>query len=135
MASVLIVDDDDQIRLLLGDILTEHGFDVFEGLDGMETVGLLETIQPDLLLLDILMPNMDGIELLREIANREIDVPVIVLTGATDEGLPAKAIEAGAAAFMTKPLEMKSLMETISKVMPPLDHLGNYRISSKRDMA
>lgn len=135
MASVLIVDDDDEIRLLLGSVLTEYGFDVFEGLDGMETVGLLETIQPDLLLLDILMPNMDGLELLREIANREIDVPVIVFTGAADEEFSTRALETGAAAFMTKPLEMQALMDTIKKVMPPLDHLGNYRISSKREMA
>lgn len=67
MSKILIVDDDPHIRELVGVFLKQEAFDVYEAGDGVQALAQLETVKPDLMILDVMMPNMDGWELLRDL--------------------------------------------------------------------
>lgn len=114
MQSILVVDDNEEIRNLLKEALGKEGYHVFEGADGRESIELLEALSPDMMLVDIFMPNMNGLELLVEIRKRGFATPVIVISGAGDALMAQKTLDAGANAFMSKPLKMKELVQAVT---------------------
>jgi len=103
--SVLVVDDDPTLRMLASDALGAAGFDVTTAADADVALALLETFRPDLILLDVLLPGVDGITLCRQLraAPKTRDIPICIMTGLDDQASIRQAFEAGATDFVIKP--------------------------------
>jgi signal transduction histidine kinase len=104
-ALILVVDDDPGACLVMRETLESAGFAVIEAADGVEGLLRYEEHHPDLLLVDIIMPRMDGYELCRELRKRpkSVNVPIVMVTGLDDVSSIARAYDAGATDFMSKP--------------------------------
>lgn len=110
-ATLLIIDDDDVVRGSLAAYLEDSGFRVLQANSGMRGLALFDEESPDLIICDLRMPQMDGLELICLMAERQADLPVIVVSGA---GVMTDAVEAlrlGAADYLIKPLEDLAVLE------------------------
>jgi signal transduction histidine kinase len=118
-ASVLIVDDDPVVRSLVRATLENDGFGVIEAADGIEGCRLYRDFRPDLLLVDVVMPRMDGYELCRELRSRPESayVPIVVATSLDDIESIAFAYEAGATDFIPKPLNWLVLNHRVRYIL------------------
>jgi signal transduction histidine kinase len=118
-ALILVVDDDPIMRLLMRETLERAGFAVIEASDGVEGCRRYEEHHPDLLLVDIMMPRMDGYELCRELRNRPdaAYVPIVMVTGLDDMSSIARAYDAGATDFMPKPVNWAVLNYRVRYVL------------------
>ncbi len=118
-ATVLIADDSESIRSLLEMILSAEGHTVVQVGDGREALAYLKDNTPDLLILDVTMPFIDGIEICGRVKriSRLKASPVIILTAHTDEDSKKRALQAGADAFVNKPLAGKNLRQTINEML------------------
>jgi CheY-like chemotaxis protein len=118
-ASILIVDDDPGQRLLMRTALEGKGFEVIEAVDGVEGCQLYEKHRPDLLLVDLMMPRMDGYELCRELRGhaRSVNVPIVVATGCEDIASIVRAYEAGATDFVPKPVNWVVLSHRLRYIL------------------
>jgi CheY-like chemotaxis protein len=114
---ILVVEDDDDMRESLARILEVAGYHVHLTQDGSEAITALETQPFHLVLTDLIMPRMGGLELLREIRRRERDVPVVFLTAFGKPATFAEAMDLGAVAFITKPFHAYSLLALIREVI------------------
>lgn len=105
MKRVLVIDDDRTVRMLLKVILKKAGYDVVECANGKTSLKKAESFKPDLILLDLMLPDINGLQLLETFTSKENlkDVPIIVLTGSTDEENKLTALRSGAVDFITKP--------------------------------
>jgi len=108
----LIVDDDQDARELIGQVLAEAGYLVEVAGDGFEAIAKLPRALPDLVLTDMRMPGMDGVDLAQRIRSQS-DVPVVLTTGADTFDLCTKAEAYGAVACLTKPINLDELLWTI----------------------
>lgn len=108
-ARVLIADDDPSTRDILSRFLGEKGFEVDVASDGARALEAIKTFAPDIILLDIRMPNMDGIECLQRITDDGIDCGVIMISGEADVTLARKTLTMGAADFIYKPFDLEYL--------------------------
>ena len=108
---VLVVDDDPIMRMLAMDALDAAELDTAEALDGVEALAAFEDTWPDLVLLDVVMPRMNGFEACRELRRRNggADTPILMMTGLEDLDAIDRAYEAGATDFVTKPINYKIL--------------------------
>jgi response regulator NasT len=109
---ILIADDETIIRLDLRGMLEAAGYEVEEARDGVEAVSLAETWQPDLVLLDVKMPLLDGIEAARRITATR-PVPVVLLTAYSDSSLVERAAGAGVFAYLVKPFGEADIIPAI----------------------
>lgn len=118
-ATILIVDDDQGQRLLVRTALEHKGFEVIEAADGVEGCQLYEEYSPDLLLVDLMMPRMDGYELCRELRGhaRSVDVPIVVTTGRDDIASIVRAYDAGATDFVPKPVNWLVLSHRLRYIL------------------
>ncbi|HSN55547.1 MAG TPA: sigma-54 dependent transcriptional regulator, partial [Candidatus Sulfomarinibacteraceae bacterium] len=107
---VLIIDDDAGVRKVLDRILSGAGYQVEQATDAFQALDLLDALQPDAALLDIKMPGMDGFGLLENLAQRGLDIPVVILTGHGDQFTASDCLDAGAAAYLTKPPDRADLL-------------------------
>jgi DNA-binding response OmpR family regulator len=104
MAQILVVDDEPAIRQLLTDILEMDGHEVRTAVDGLAAVSALEVLRPDCVVLDLMMPGLDGYGVLRNIRSQEGDpVPVVMLTAAADIDSASRAWVDGADYYLAKP--------------------------------
>lgn len=110
MKNIFIVDDDVHIGNMLEEILTKEGYGVFRAYSGTEALLMLENFSPDLILLDLMLPGLDGEEVLAHIEN----IPVIVLSAKADIGDKVSLLLGGAADYMTKPFDIKELLARIT---------------------
>src|SRR3990172_6133890 len=121
MARIFVVDDDMVVRELSRFILRRGGHEVVTLADGQEALDALEQSMPDLLVTDLMMPRVDGVELVRRIRadRRWSTLPIVILTarGGPDDWRRAQA--AGADHFLTKPFSSAQLLDAIRKLMPP----------------
>jgi CheY-like chemotaxis protein len=117
--TVLIVDDVPTNREFLASLLVPLGFDVIDAKDGQEALSKATTESPDIILLDMIMPVMDGLEACRKM--RQLDatrhVPIIALSASSSNATEAGAADAGADAFLSKPIEVKSLIKLMGELM------------------
>ncbi|MCR5002658.1 MAG: response regulator [Lachnospiraceae bacterium] len=118
MSSVLIVDDSRTMRKMLAGALTEVGIDVAGNAgNGIEALELLKTVKPDLITLDITMPEMDGLEALRKIKDQYPDQKVLMVSAAGQKDKVLEALKLGALDFIQKPFEQDNIIKTIQKVL------------------
>lgn len=110
-ATLLIIDDDEVVRLSLADYLEDSGFNVLQAGNGQQGLEMFEREQPDLIICDLRMPQVDGLTLLRRISELSIDTPVLVLSGAGVMSDVVEALRLGAADYLIKPLEDLMVLE------------------------
>jgi two-component system OmpR family response regulator len=122
MTKILIVDDDAHIRELLKVLLLNEGFEIYEAADGLEALKSLESIKADLVILDIMMPNMDGWQLCREL-REHYDLPILMLTAKGETLQKVKGFDLGTDDYMVKPFEPLELIVRVKAL------LKRYRIA------
>ncbi|MBP7651797.1 response regulator [Candidatus Dependentiae bacterium] len=127
---VLVIDDQQYNHTIIKHTLKDKGFDYLCGLSGREGLTLAVENNPDIILLDIMMPDMDGIEVLKKIKNNPSisNIPVVMLTGKTNKEDVDRAINIGAVKFITKPFNPKELLGEIESVL-----LGNILMNNKNE--
>ena len=116
MPSVLVVDDERQIAAIARDYLTRAGFVVSVAADGASGLEVARQKRPDLVVLDLGLPKLDGLEVARAL-RRESDVPIIMLTARVDESDRLRGCEIGAADYITKPFSPRELVARVSSVL------------------
>jgi len=127
-ARILLVDDDANLLIVLAEQLRADGYDVATARDGVEALRRLENAWPDLVLLDMMMPRLDGISLAREIKSRA-DLPIIVLTAIDAADSKAELLDEVAEDYVTKPYHYPELRARINRVLRRLgDRLPGQRI-------
>lgn len=119
MAKVLVVDDAIFMRTKASRLLTREGYQVTEAADGAEAVRKYATDKPDLVLMDITMPIMDGIQALKAIRAQDETAKVIMVTALGQRSMVLEAIRAGAKDFLVKPLQSEKLLEAVRKQCQP----------------
>ena len=117
MQKILIIDDDRDMCLLLRRFLTRHGFEVLEAYTGKKSLELLETVEPDLVMCDFRLEDMEGNVLLGKIKERYPHVPVIIITGYSDIKIAVEVMKMGAYDYITKPLFPDEILVTIKKAL------------------
>jgi excisionase family DNA binding protein len=117
---VLLVDDDERVRELVRVNLEFEGYSVREAGNAEEGLAAIEDAKPDLVLLDVMMPQVDGWEMLRRIQERHGAgaIPVVMFSGKVDEDVEAQATERGATGFVGKPFDLQQLIEQAKLVAP-----------------
>jgi CheY-like chemotaxis protein len=124
MARVLVIDDNPLLRATLDDGLRHHGHEVFLAKNGFEAIALLKSAAPDVLVCDVLMPDKDGFEVLREVRALSPNLPVIIMSGGglvPQETLLSYARDFGAAATLAKPVRLADLNNAIADALKARD--------------
>jgi CheY-like chemotaxis protein len=118
-ATILVAEDDDDLRGVLTASLTRNGHRVIQARDGAEALASLERDQVDLLVLDLVMPNIDGFEVLARLKGigRGATLPVVVVTGTDRSTTELQALRLGANVYLTKPIAAAALTEEVTKLL------------------
>ncbi len=109
MERILVVDDEAQIVRLLQKYFASKGYEVHTAGSGLEAVDRVKDVRPDVVLLDILMPGMGGLDALKEIKKIDPQIGVIMITAVIDEEIARRALELGADDYITKPIDFDYL--------------------------
>ena len=125
---ILVVDDESQITRVLRTTLSSHGYDIRVANDGETALEIMKDWKPDLVITDLAMPNMDGLELCRRLRTKT-QVPIIVLSVRGEERTKVKALDAGADDYVTKPFGMEELL---ARVRANLRRRAARKIPSRR---
>ncbi|WP_407309738.1 response regulator transcription factor [Desulfosporosinus sp. SB140] len=129
MNKILVVDDDANIRRLVGTILNDAGFDVCEAAEGRDALIKLDDNKIDLCVVDIMMPNMDGLDFCRNARKYYKDMPILMLTAKSEIGSKIESYGSGADDYLTKPFEAEELLLRIRAL------LKRYKIVSQQTIA
>ena len=115
---ILLVDDAAFMRKMIKDTLTKNGYtDVFEAVDGADAVEKYAEIAPDLVFMDITMPNMDGLEALKAIKGGDPNATVIMCSAMGQEAMVIDAIKSGAKDFIVKPFKPDRILKTVQSIL------------------
>ena len=114
---ILVVDDEERIRQSLNGILKDEGYEVLEAKDGLQALKQIEADPPELVLLDIWMPGMDGMEVLERMKGQIPNLPVIMISGHGNIELAVKAVRLGAYDFIEKPLSLEKVLLTVNNAL------------------
>ena len=125
MSKVLVVDDDAHIRELVRIFLEREGLDVYEASNGLEALAKLEKVRADLVILDLMMPEMDGWELCRQLRQGG-DLPLLILTAKGETGDKIKCFQLGADDYLVKPFEPAEMVARVKALMK------RYRIATSQ---
>ena len=118
MAKILVVDDAAFMRMMVKDTLTKGGYtDLFEAVDGADAVEKYNEIKPDLVIMDITMPNMDGLEALKAIKAGDPGATVVMCSAMGQESMVIEAIKSGAKDFIVKPFKPDRILKTVSSIV------------------
>ncbi len=118
MTNKILVIDDDVTALDIVDLLFEdQGFDVVRGADGISALACVEETKPDIILIDLMMPKMNGQACIRELRNRGISVPIVAFTALDDPEVHQEARDAGCNVVLTKPCKSKDLVRQIESLL------------------
>lgn len=116
---ILVVDDEESIRFMLAMLLELQGFEVLQAEDGMDALDKLQQADPDAIILDVMMPKMDGITFCK-IVREDVataSLPIIMLSGKTQFGAAEEGLAAGANFYMNKPMDSQELLAKIRHVL------------------
>ncbi|PKR84784.1 response regulator transcription factor [Heyndrickxia camelliae] len=137
MTKIMVVDDDSHIRELIALFLKKEGLEVCEASDGVEALKMLETVKVELVVLDIMMPNMDGWQLCKEL-REYYDIPVLMLTAKGETAQKLKGFELGADDYLVKPFEplelvvrVKALLKRYHISLSQTIEIGNLKLNRK----
>src|SRR6201990_3123566 len=115
MRRVLVVDDEENIRLVLRTLLRKHGYEVEVADSGESALALVDTFGPDVILTDVRMPKMGGLDLLATLQSKGIEATVIVMTAYGNLDLALEAMKAGAYDYIQKPFKAEEVLLTLRK--------------------
>jgi CheY-like chemotaxis protein len=118
---VLLVDDEEDLRTLVSSIVGDLGYEVEMAKDGLSAIEKVEADPPDLILLDLLLPGIDGITVLRYLRESGCEVPIVLLTACSDESTIRKALREGASAYVPKPFRIRELAQACERFLAPAD--------------
>ena len=117
MATVLVIDDSDYVRSFCRDVLSDAGYIVLEAPDGLEGVEQFRSAKPDCVLLDIILPDIDGLEVLKQVRDITDKVPVLIMTG-DDPGWARRTCEGyGANGFLSKALDADRIVDSVEEAI------------------
>ena len=115
---ILLVDDAAFMRKMIKDTLTKNGYtEVFEAVDGADAVEKYAEIAPDLVFMDITMPNMDGLEALKAIRAKDPNANVVMCSAMGQESMVMDAVRSGAKDFIVKPFKPDRILKTVSTIL------------------
>ncbi len=118
MAKILLVDDAAFMRMMVKDTLTKNGYtDLYEAADGAQAVNKYAEINPDLVIMDITMPNMDGLEALKAIKGADANANVVMCSAMGQEAMVIEAIKSGAKDFIVKPFKPDRVLKTVKTIL------------------
>lgn len=118
MAKILVVDDAAFMRMMVKDTLSKGGYtDLAEAVDGADAVEKYKEIKPDLVIMDITMPNKDGLEALKEIKAFDSNATVIMCSAMGQESMVIEAIKSGAKDFIVKPFKAERILKTVGSIV------------------
>ena len=113
VGTILVTDDQAGVRKLLYEVFRREGFAVLMAADGREALQVLQTETPDLILMDVKMPGMGGLETLRQLRAQGLDTCVILMTAYGEAEVVAEAIQLGAVKHIVKPFDLNELRQTV----------------------
>ena len=116
---ILVVEDNNRNRRLLKILLESRGYEVIEAVTGEEAMRYLRDSKPDLILMDIQLPNVDGLELTRNIKNnpKTADVPIVAVTAYAMKGDRERILEAGCDGYISKPIDTRKLILLVTETL------------------
>ena len=118
MAKILVVDDAAFMRMMVKDTLSKNGYtDLYEAADGVQAVDTFNEVKPDLVIMDITMPNMDGLEALRTIMGSNPTAKVVMCSAMGQEAMVIDAIKSGAKDFIVKPFKPERIIKTVEQLL------------------
>jgi len=121
---ILVVEDNEQNRVLMRQILTNHGYEVLEATDGLAGLEMARAQLPDLILLDIQMPVMNGFAVIRELRNdpEVAKIKAIAVTSFAMKGDRERALQAGFDEYVTKPVDTRKFVELVKEILSGVQH-------------
>ncbi|WP_339268815.1 response regulator transcription factor [Paenibacillus sp. FSL R5-0470] len=138
MATILIADDDDNIRKLMSLFLRKEGFDLKEARDGTKALSIIQNSRVDLVILDIMMPGLDGWDLCREIRRWDANIPLLMVTAKAESAHKVKGFQLGTDDYLTKPfnplelvMRVKALLKRSLVVSSQSVQLGNVTLNRR----
>jgi two-component system, cell cycle response regulator len=131
--TILVVDDDELVRMTLSVLVSSLGYPCLVAGDGQEALTVLNSTQVDLVLTDVVMPRMDGLELLHEIKEKHRNTDVIVATGYSERTSYADVIQAGALDFIKKPIDQAELEAKLARAFRERDLVQRLELLSMSD--
>jgi DNA-binding NtrC family response regulator len=135
MASILVVDDEMGIRELLNEILTDEGHSVVSAQNADEARKARENLEPDLVLLDIWMPDVDGVTLLKEWSNNgQLTMPVVMMSGHATIDTAVEATRIGAVNFLEKPIALQKLLKTVEQALEKAPPKELFAVETKAEI-
>ena len=118
MAKIMLVDDAAFMRMMIKNTLTQQGYtDIVEAQDGAEAVTKFDEENPDLVFMDITMPNMDGLQALKTIRGTDPNAKIVMCTAMGQEGMVVDAIKSGAKDFIVKPFNAERIVQTVNTIL------------------
>ena len=117
--TILLIEDEKNVRQMVQRMLKKSGYEVREGVDGLDGLRILEGLTPDIIIVDVMMPNLDGLTFTKALKNRPEtrSIPVLFLTARGDPKSMIEGINVGAKSYVTKPFQMDDLLTKVSKVL------------------
>lgn len=115
--TILVVDDAAFMRMMIRDILAREGYVIQEAVNGRDAIEKYRESRPDLVTLDITMPEMDGVEALRAIRDIDPDARVLMVSAMGQQKMIVDALESGAADFLVKPFQPTKVLQTVKKCL------------------
>jgi two-component system, response regulator, stage 0 sporulation protein F len=115
---ILIVDDQYGIRILLNEVFQKEGFQTFQAANGVQALEIVEKHSPDIVLLDMKIPGMDGIEILKRMKAIDPDIRVIIMTAYGELDMIQKAKDLGAITHFAKPFDIDEIRDAVKKYLP-----------------
>lgn len=114
---ILIVDDQKGVRRLLEELFKKEGWDVYTASDGLEAIGQVDDLRPDIVLMDMKMPNMNGLESSEQVLVKHPQMRIIMMTAYGEMDVVKKALEAGVKRCITKPFDIMTLRDLVNELI------------------
>lgn len=115
--TILVVDDEESLVRLISHNLTKEGFNILSAFDGNEAYQLIKEKKPELIVLDLMLPGKDGLEICRDLRKENIDIPIIMLTARDEEIDKVLGLELGADDYLTKPFSVRELGARVKAIL------------------
>ncbi|KAA0565952.1 MULTISPECIES: response regulator [Bacillaceae] len=115
---ILIVDDQFGIRILLNEVLQKEGYQTFQAANGIQALEIVDQHSPDLVLLDMKIPGMDGIEILKRMKQKDADIRVIIMTAYGELDMIQEAKDLGALTHFAKPFDIDDIRQAVKQYIP-----------------